>query len=139
MLAQHPQWVREKTLEPMDSCNVAEGAPLPAMRAPSERDYPGCFIDQPSANSPSKPAKSISASRVWKPRFNAAWNRLWASAACAASPNRSESRRKSARGASVMALTRSLTETRPAERPFTRWVPWKIGIGYDEGQLGSGK
>src|SRR5277367_2090610 len=43
-------------------------------------------FDQSSANPPSNPPRSISASRVWKPRFNAAWNRLWASGLRAPSP-----------------------------------------------------
>src|SRR5262245_35180746 len=83
-------------------------------RADRFLDMMGGPFDQSSTSSPSKPAKSISASRVWKPRFNAAWNRLWASAVCAPSPKRSESRRKSATGARAIALTRSLTATRPA-------------------------
>jgi hypothetical protein len=37
-------------------------------------------------NSPSSRARSLSASRVWKPRWNAAWNRLRASGVCAPAP-----------------------------------------------------
>src|SRR2546421_1256125 len=63
---------------------------------------------QCSASSPTSRAKSISASRVWRPRFIAAWFRCWVSGFRPASRKRSESRRKSSTGASAIALTRSL-------------------------------
>ena len=69
-------------------------------------------FDQPSDNSPSILARSISAPRVWKPRFIALWIRLWASGLRTLAPKRSESRRKSSAGASPIAFNLSLTTLR---------------------------
>ena len=62
-------------------------------------------------------ASSISASRVWRPRFIAAPIRRCTSGSRTPSPKRSESRRKSSAGASAIALTRSLTALAGGREP----------------------
>ena len=90
-------------------------------------------FDHGSTNSPSMRPRSISASRVWKPRFIAALVRRWLSGVRAQSRKRSESRPKSSAGAMAIPLTRSLIAARPAEEIWLfdqraisrthRWVP----------------